>query len=248
MKRLTYITAFLLQSTIAIAAPQGAWPESARDLPLGRPSWVLVVPAIRTDDGDIRLWDRADDWVRSWVVPRPTPSGIRTVAISGDSEDQKLIGGDQLDDMRVAALGTLARKYGAEAVAVVVRDAEQAIAVAAWREGRHATWSLGTPQSDGDETRMAALTAIDDIFVEAVQDEPYEMLESVAVATVIAERIAPDGAGMEYRIEVASPLAERLASSPSLRISSHGETTTDVIVIDGRPIAEILQELGFNDK
>lgn len=232
----------------ALALPQGAWPDEARSLPLGRPGWILVVPATRTADGSIRLWDRQDDWLRSWVVPRPTPSGIRTVAISGDSEDQKLIHGEQLDNMRVDSLRILARKYGAEAVAVVVRDAEEEVAVAAWRSGAHATWDEAVSEAGSENPRTNALTVIDALFGE--KTAPRRAGDAVPYAghpqvRVVAERLSADGVRMEYRVEIGADQVEALRSSSSVEITRFGDGTADVLVVDGRAITDIISEAGF---
>lgn len=234
--------ALLLQASTAAALPQGAWPDEARNLPLGRPAWVLVVPASRADDGTIRLWDRQDEWLRSWVVPKATPQGIRTVAISGDSEDQKLVHGEQLDNMRVDSLRLLARKYSAEAVAVVVRDSAEAVAVAAWRVGTHATWEAAG-QTDGQDARGAALAVMDSLFSKAAQSETATSSIGPAVR-VVAERLSTDGVRMEYRIECPPDRISLLEGSSSLQITRSGDGTVDVLVLDGRDITDILSEVG----
>lgn len=249
MKSLLITAAIALQASCALALPQGAWPNEARDLPLGRPGWILVVPATRTENGSIRLWDRQDDWLRSWVVPRPTPSGIRTVAISGDSEDQKLIHGEQLDNMRVDSLRVLARKYGAEAVAVVVRDAAEEVAVAAWRAGGHATWTEAVSDSGSSDPRVSALAAIDGLFDNQTAtprgSEPAAESGGMSVR-VVAERISGDGVRMEYRLQIGEDQIETLKLSSSLEVFRFGDGTADVVVLDGRGIADIIAEAGLS--
>lgn len=245
MKPSLLAAAIALHAAHALAMPQGAWPEEARALPLGRPGWILVVPATRASDGSIRLWDRQDDWLRSWIVPRPTPSGIRTVAISGDTEDQKLIHGSQLDNMRVDSLRLLARKYGADAVAVAVRDTSEAVAVAAWRSGRHATWDHAVPTAASAEPRSGALAAMDDLFSKAYSKEKEVLAGSDASTPirVVAERLSSDGVRMEYRLQVDDDQIEALNSSTSLEVTRIGAGTADVLVVDGREIAEIVAEI-----
>lgn len=243
MKARLAALALLLHATTAAAAPQGAWPDDARNLPLGRPSWILVVPASRADDGTIRLWDRQDEWLRSWVVPKATPDGIRTVAITGDSEDQKLIRGEQLDNMRVDSLSLLARKYSAEAVAVVVRDSDEDVAVAAWRVGAHATWDEASPTA-GD-SRATALAVMDGLFsTDAAPAEPADSTPAPAVR-VVAERMSSDGIRMEYRLECPQESLAALQGSSSLQITRSGDGTVDVLVLDGREIGDILAEIGL---
>jgi hypothetical protein len=249
MKARIAALALLLHATTAAAVPQGAWPDDARNLPLGRPAWILVVPASRADDGSIRLWDRQDEWLRSWVVPKATPEGIRTVAITGDSEDQKLVHGEQLDDMRIDSLRLLARKYSADAVAVVVRDSAEDVAVAAWRVGAHATWEEAVPGESG-MSRDAALSVIDALFsdVETKPPEPTEQAEESAYASgvkVVAERISEDGIRMEYRIECPPEKLADIQASSSLEVTRSGDGTVDVLVLDGREISDILKEIGL---
>ncbi len=236
--------ALVLHATTAAAIPQGAWPDDARNLPLGRPSWILVVPASRADDGTIRLWDRQDEWLRSWVVPKATPDGIRTVAITGDSEDQKLIRGEQLDNMRVESLHLLARKYSADAVAVVVRDSGEDVAVAAWRAGAHATWDEASPGEGGD-SRGTALAVMDTLFSKTAAPAETAASTPTAAVRVIAERMSADGVRMEYRIECPQDSLAALQGTSSLQITRSGDGTVDVLVLDGREIGDILAEIGL---
>jgi hypothetical protein len=244
MKARIAALALLLHATTAAAVPQGAWPDEARNLPLGRPAWILVVPASRADDGSIRLWDRQDEWLRSWVVPKATPEGIRTVAITGDSEDQKLVHGEQLDDMRIDSLRLLARKYSADAVAVVVRDSAEDVAVAAWRVGAHATWEEASPGAVGD-SRGTALTVMDALFSKAVAPAEPAVGASSSAVRVIAERMSEDGVRMEYRLECPQETLAVLQASPSLQITRSGDGTVDLLVLDGREIGDILSEIGI---
>lgn len=247
MKATIISAILLLQASSAFAVPQGAWPDEARALPLGRPGWILVVPATRDPDRSIRLWDRQDEWLRSWIVPKTTPGGIRTVAISGDSEDQKLIHGEQLDNMRVDSLRILARKYGAEAVAVVVRDADEEVAVAAWRSGGHATWDEATSDVGSTEPRAAALSVMDSLFGTPVRTQSVASVATAPLKVrVVAERLSEDGIRMEYRLEITQDVLADLETSESLQVSRVGEGTADVLVMDGRSINDILAGMGLN--
>jgi Uncharacterized protein conserved in bacteria (DUF2066). len=236
--------AFLLQSSSVFALPQGNWPEEARNLPLGRPSWILVIPASRSEDGTIRLWDKQDEWLKSWIVPKKTPDGIRTVAITGDSEDQKLIHGEQLDNMRVDSLRVLARKYSAEAVAVVVRDSADDVAVAAWRSGSHATWDEAGPDVSEDP-RGSALAVIDSLFSTVVTSPSDTDQEPRAGVRVLAERMSADGYRMEYRLESSPEAIPMLQSATSLQVTNILDDVVDVLVLDGRDISDILRDLGL---
>jgi hypothetical protein len=246
MKASLTALALLLHATYAAAGAQGGWPEDARNLPLGRPPWILVVPAARADDGTIRLWDRQDEWLRSWVVPKATPDGIRTVAITGDSEDQKLVHGEQLDQMRVDSLRLLARKYSAEAVAVVVRNTTKDVAVAAWRSGAHATWEEASPSAPEDP-RANALAVMDTLFSKEAAEAgaSHDAATEEPTTRVIAERMSEDGYRMEYRLESPPESLAALQSSSSLRVTGSGEGTVDVLVLDGRDIADILADIGL---
>lgn len=232
-----------LTASSASASPQGIWPDEARHLPMGRPSWVLVVPAVRGEDGRIQLWDRFSPWSREWVVPRPTPSGIRTVSISGDSEDQKLIRSEQLDNMSSETLRLLAGKYGAAAVAVVVEDSSNSIAVAVWKKGGHATWEVA---QIGDTPRSSALAAIDVLFGgtdAAIVDAAAEA--QTAAATIIAQRLIEGGAP-EYRLKVNGEAARLVATSSTFRVTGREGDLVDVMVVDGRDIESALLQVGVS--
>jgi hypothetical protein len=241
MRRALAASLLLFASFPAFASPQGIWPEEARSLPMGRPSWVLVVPAVRGGDGRIQLWDRFSPWSREWVVPRPTPSGVRTVSISGDAEDQKLIRSDQLDNMSSETLRLLAGKYGAEAVAVVVEDADSAVAVAVWKRGGHATWEAADMAGD---PRKAALATIDDLFGGADgRETPESSPVGVPSASILAQR-GLEGGLLEYRIRADEEAARLIEASPSLRVSARDGETMDVVVVDGRDVEDVMHEAG----
>lgn len=244
MKRLLAVLALLLSAPSASAAPEGAWPEEARAISLGRPAWVLVVPAVRDANGGFVLWDRTSPWSRAWTVPKATPSGIRTVAITGDSEDQKLIHAAQIDNMSSESLRMLARKYEADAVAVVVQDQLEAVAVAAWRTGRHATWD--TPATTGDP-RKVALDTMDTIFSGSGTTSSSARAEVRPDGVrILAQRMSADGYRMEYRLEAGQREADAISVSPSLSVKGSGEGTVDVIVLDGRAIEDVIHEVGLD--
>jgi hypothetical protein len=243
MRRALAASLLLVASSPAFASPQGVWPEEARSLSMGRPSWVLVVPAVRGGDGRIQLWDRFSPWSREWVVPRPTPSGVRTVSISGDAEDQKLIRSDQLDNMSSETLRLLAGKYGAEAVAVVVEDADSAVAVAVWKRGGHATWEAADMAGD---PRKAALATIDDLFGGAdAREASSSASDGVPSASILAQR-SLEGGLVEYRITANEEAVRLIDASPSLRVSARDGGTMDVVVVDGRDVEDVMHEAGVS--
>lgn len=229
-----------LAASAASAAPQGIWPEEARDLPMSRPGWVLVVPAVRGGDGCIQLWDRFSPWSREWVVPRATPAGVRTVSISGDAEDQKLIRPEQLDNMSSETLRLLAGKYGAEAVAVAVEDGEGQVAVAVWKRGGHATWDVAPADA---QPRKAALSAIDGLF-SGVESRPEPAADVEGAAAILAQRITEEGLP-EYRLQVDARAAGLAAASASLRVEARDGGTMDVVVLDGRDVEDVLRDAGI---
>jgi hypothetical protein len=208
---------------------------------------VLVVPATRSDDGSIKLWDKQDTWLDSWVVPKPTPEGIRTVAITGDSEDQKLIHGDQLDSMRLDSLRILARKYGADAVAVAVKDSLDGVAVAAWKSGKEPTWEQADAATSPDP-RIDALAVMDTLFAAPTAQQATPLVSDLerGPVRIVAERLSQDGVRMEYRIQCTQGQAGILGTSSSLQVTRSGDGTADVLVLDGREIADILNEIELN--
>lgn len=245
MLRFLALPMLLLSATVALPAAQGIWPEEARALPMDRPAWVLVVPAVRGDDGRIQLWDRFSPWSREWVVPRATPAGLRTISISGDSEDQKLIRPEQLDNMSSETLRLLAGKYGAEAVAVAVEDAGSSVAVAVWKKGGHATWEAASV--DGSP-RAAALRTIDELFsgTDGHDARMSAVGEGEPAAAIVAQRSDPQTGLMEYRIEASPEAARLIGSSPSLRLTGQDGSVVDVLVVDGRAIEDIMMEAGVS--
>ena len=253
MKRISLIAAacVCVSAVQALAAPHGTWPDQARARPMPRPAWVLVVPAMRLDDGSIKVWSRADDWPQEWVVPKATSSGLRTVAISGDSEDQKLILPQELDNMRMDSLRRMAGKYGAEAVAVAVVDVSGNVAVAAWARGSEATWDEASGEGD---PRGAALRLVDGLFG-GDTERPATETDDAAVASpfdgrvyVVGERQDPSGGPMEYRIEIPDGEADVLRNAVDLTVTRTGGGTTDVTVAGGRSLLDVLAELGLETR
>jgi hypothetical protein len=239
--------ALTLAPSAAFAAAEGNWPESMRGGTFAKPAWILVVPVARQADGTLALFDRKNPWVREWIVPQPTASGIRTVAIVGDSEDKRLISAPEIDEMRSIALGKRARKYNAPAIAVVVSDTDGTSAVAAWMNGRTPTWD--TP-SDG-QGKAALVTALDAIFTgtdRTVGAGEQGTASSRPAALIIAERMNRDLNQMEYRISPQSREAEQLiaGSQSLLYLGQAGDdgSVMEVRIRDGRSIEAILAEVG----
>lgn len=224
----------------ASAAPEGSWPEESRGQPLPKPEWILVVPARRGPDGAVKAWDKEDSWTREWIVPRATPSGTRTVAIVGDSEDRRNIEGWSLDEMDVAALGRLASKYSAPAVAVVVEDDLGAAAVAAWMPQQAATWET----AGAGDARNGSLATLDSIFSGGSPSR-----ESFDVA-ITGQRV--DGGRTEYRIELAHPIMEDvLRGVPGLDVIGYVDAKRPSLIVsvnDGRDIEMVLRSAGIGIK
>jgi len=231
MKRLFLTAALAMAPAAALAGAEGYWPPEARGVALPRPAWVLVVPATRGGDGNVTAWNRSGQWMRKWVVPRPAKGNLRTVAVTGDSEDARLVDGTQIDNMDTSALGRLALKYRAPAVAVVMEGAEGDAAVAVWRPGHGAAWDLTAP---GEDTREGALRLIGDLL----SGKARPRFEITGVRTV-------DGID-QYRLTAGDPsLLDRLNSIDGIKVL---ETVADeerpsavVTVTDGRRIEEVLE-------
>lgn len=211
---------------------EGAWPQEARGGSLRKPAWVLVIPAKRQSDGNLLVWDRADDWVRQWIVPKATPGGIRTVAIVGDSEDKRLVSASHIDNMQSSALRQIAAKYNAPAIALTVSGDDGQV-VAVWVPGQHATWDY----ANGNRMdRNAALETMDLLFA-GKQSSPEVSSTSGSTNTVqvqiVAERFNQDRQVMEYRIRAQGDEAEyRLGNANGLLVL--GRATDDPHVYEVR--------------
>ncbi len=157
MKKSRTIPFILLSGTIALTSSQilasqvqGVWPDEARGEKLGRPNWVLVIPAERQADGSLVVWDRENPWVRQWIVPKTTRTGLRTVAIVGDSEDKRVVSAAEIDNMKSGALRQIAQKYDAPAIALVVTGTDGEV-VAGWTPGYNATWEFSDQAGDREQ-------------------------------------------------------------------------------------------------
>lgn len=246
MKCIFVFLIYCLITTSVSAVPQGGWPQSMRGQYLPTPDWVLIIPARRNEDGAISIWNKNDEWNRNWIVPRKTPSGIKTIAISGDSEDKRLITGDQIDNMSSASLLSMSNKYDAKAIAVVVTDNTGDLAVAAWSAGLDATWQEGLRT---DNPRKLALSIIDDIF--SGNSSQYEYWQPSNSVRIIAERLNPVTLKMEYRLEGDREVLVAVKDSEELDVIAEfteAPTILDVSLIDDRTIEDALFEMGINLK
>ncbi len=223
----------LLDPAAARASAAAPWPARAEGRSLPREPWVLVVPARRTADGGLVIWERDDPWTKEWRVPRVV-DGLRVVTLFGDAEDRRSVTPAAIDGMLIASLGIVQRKYGAPAIALAVTDGAE-VAVAGYVPGWPASWK-GVAAGDGEEAaRDAAVHALAGMFKgggrPSVGDEPREpgdeakspspVATAAAAVAVIAQRDAPDG-GAEYRVAVsgadAAGAVRRLGAIPGVSL------------------------------
>lgn len=232
-----FLAAALLVSASAAAAPEGMWPDEARGASLPKVDWILVVPAKREADGSLVLWDRSDPWTRSWVVPKPTPHGVRTVAIVGDSEDRRNVDGWSIDSMDIHPLSQLAAKYSAPAIAVAIEDGLGQIAVAGWSPGQSAAW-----QAVAGSSREDALAALDDLFSGDVSDDGEFDI------SITGQRTSEDG-WIEYRVEFRHPIVEEvLRGIEGLDVYGYADMESPSLIVrpnDGRDVETILRSAGL---
>jgi hypothetical protein len=89
---------------------------------------------------------------------------------------------------------------------------------------------------------------MDTLFSKAAAPaEPEDGTSSPAVR-VIAERMSADGIRMEYRIECPPEALSTLQGSSSLQVTRAEDGTVEVLVLDGREIGDILNEIGLGPK
>jgi hypothetical protein len=247
MKQLPAVLLALLAAWPALASPQGTWPEEMRGYSLPKQNWIMILPATRRLDGTVSVWNRADVWNRQWIVPKATPNGTRTVAVNGDSEDQRIVSPEQIDNMSVTALSRLASKYGASAIAVVVAEEHGEVAVAAWAKGNYATWETavdnGTPRTD-------ALRTIDEIYSGSNRTPGGETARETAKeqVSIIGQRFNEQAGRLEYRIAGPISVLDEIAAHPSFEVApGNGNVppSIDLMVKDGRDVEQALSEAGF---
>jgi hypothetical protein len=211
----------------------------------------MIIPATRKPDGSVSVWNRADIWNREWIVPKATPGGTRTVAVNGDSEDMRIVSPDQIDNMSVSALSTLASKYGAAAIAVVVADDTGSVAVAAWAKGNYATWDSAV---GGSDPREDALRTLDQIYAGAepnLASSPQEPGENETrnYVTIVGQRFNEQTGGMEFRISGPQDLLDRIVSDPAFKVEARNEDvppSVDLTVSEGRDVESVLSEAGID--
>lgn len=228
-----------------MASPQGTWPEDMRGYALPKQNWIMIIPATRKTDGSVSVWNRSDDWNREWIVPKATPSGTRTVAVNGDSEDMRIVSPAQIDNMSVSALSKLAVKYGASAIAVVVAEENGEVAVAAWAKGNYATWESAI--NDGS-SRQAALNALDEIYsgMDPSLSISADRTED-GYAKIVGQRFNEQSGQMEYRIVGTVSVLDAIANNTSFDITARNDAvppSLDITVRDGRDVEQILYEAG----
>lgn len=240
MKHLSLtLSALLLSACACIAAPEGEWPEEALSISLSKPQWVLVVPAWRNADGTLDPWPKDSAWSKEWIVPRTTPGGMRTVAIVGDSEDVRTVGGETFETMDAASLGWLAGKYKAPAIAVAIEDESGLASVAGWIQGEGAAWRT----ADGGSARDASLVAIDEIFSGRSEGEGTGFDVAITGQREAAGR-------MEYRIEISQDImADVLRGVPGLDVVGYTDDGTGSVIVsprDGQDIEAVLRQAGVS--
>lgn len=247
MRRIIIALIFSLGQTLsALSSPQGSWPAELKGVGLPTPDWILVLPAKREPSGTIKLWDKDDPWNREWVVPKATPTGIRTVAIAGDAEDRRVVADWHVDTMDVTALSMLAEKYSAPAIAVVVQDDMGDTAIAAWMPEYEAVWDA-VGATDGD--REPALHILEYIF-RGHEDAAVHYTANETEVIITGQRF--NGSTYEYRLELIGNEAEGILKTASgIEIVEYIDTLTDIRTIvvrgtDGRDIETILMSNGIN--
>ena len=105
------------------SAPTIAAPANDAYLPTtsqAAPAWVLLIAA-REQGGTLTLWNAEDDWTKAWQ--RAVTTDIATAIATGDPTDQATLNAalfQENDPALTDRLQTIARKYGAPAVALVV--------------------------------------------------------------------------------------------------------------------------------
>lgn len=231
------IAALFLAVPGVLANPGEQWPEEALSVSLSKPQWILVVPVRRNADGSMAAWQKGDDWTREWIVPRPTPGGTRTVAITGDSEDARTVRSASLETMDARVLGWLAAKYKAPAVAVAVEDAYGTTAVAGWIQGEGAAWR----RADGGAPRQASLSSMDDIFSGRRSNETFDV-------AITGQRL--EEGRVLYRIEVTQDImGDVLRGVDGLDVIGSEDADPHALIVsprDGEDIESVLRQAGIS--
>lgn len=191
------VAALLLANLATSATAQTVpWPNHAQGRALPRPSWVLAIPARRNADGSLTIWDRADEWTRSWRVPQ-TVNGLRIVTLLGDTEDRRSITPDAIDSMLVDQMRPVLSKYGAPALALAVNDGTS-VAVAGYVPGSSAAWDWSGDASSIDEAHASAIGTIAELFSGEGAPAPAETTGTSV--RILAYRQNPQTGGLDYRL------------------------------------------------
>jgi hypothetical protein len=138
---------------------------------VSRPAWVLVVPGEALDEGR-SLWGRESAWSRSWAAPVRL-DGMRLVSTMGDADDRKRLIPSMIANPDDAGTGDairwLGQKYGAPAVAMVLREPSGGIRATLWRTGG-GTPATSVDDAPGNDPKAAALDMLGDL----AKPEPAE--------------------------------------------------------------------------
>jgi hypothetical protein len=185
------------------------------------PAWTLVVPVHRLPDGNVAFWEREDAWSKAWRIPGGQ-GGLRTVEVTGDSEDKAETTWAMMEAMDRAALWRLSEKYGAPSISVVTLEGD-AVTVNAWSGGRiSGESSVAVDPSDMAAARATATelmaAVIEDLHAasgekaadDGEEDEAAPEMDRDPVKVSVVSRIDIDG-GWEYRLAVPAEDAERAA-------------------------------------
>jgi hypothetical protein len=168
--------------------------------PPRKPAWILVLAAEAADGDRSAVWGRESAWSRAWVAP-VRKSGMRIVSTLGDADDRDRLTPRMLatpDDGRTeqAALA-VARKYGAPAVALVLRRQDGGTRAWLWRAGGgQAETGDAPPGTDGGKSGALDLLASLAIPAASTAHEP-----AAEAADVAAEVAAGPGATPEVDLE-----------------------------------------------
>lgn len=198
------------------AAP---WPERARGRSVPRPEWILVIPASRDDQGRLSVWNRDEDWTKSWRVPS-IEGRTRIVTLMGDSEDLRTITAEAFDGMEIAPIERVMRKYGAPAIALAV-EAEESAAIAVYVPGYAASWNTVEKEKTATGTHRQAVATIADMISGGHGAVPMTETASAPPSDTIdimAWRPSPDGYGAEFRLELTGSdnILEAVSSLPAV--------------------------------
>jgi hypothetical protein len=137
------------------AEPQAAPPQARTS---SRPAWILIVPAEIGMDDNIR-WGRDSAWSRTWIAPQRR-AGMRLIATMGDADDHDRLPvsllRDPMSGRTASAAGSLGRKYGAPAIALVLRDTrDSSVSAWVWRGGDASSADGGTAESEAASKDLA---------------------------------------------------------------------------------------------